>query len=105
MHNMGIPVTVVIDDFIPMVEWADQPKFGKPDAGKGLWPIILEKAISKYYGSYSTIVGGEPSKAVSAFTGAPGRYTSISQLSADSIWKRISASNDSRDLISIGTKG
>jgi hypothetical protein len=53
------------------------PKFGKPDDGKGLWPIILEKAIAKYFGSYESIVGGEPSKAVFAFTGAPGRYTPI----------------------------
>jgi len=61
MYALGIPITVVIDDYIPFHKsYPDYPKFGRPDEGKGLWPVILEKAIAKYFGFYNAIVAGQP---------------------------------------------
>lgn len=106
MFALGIPITVVVDDYIPFYKnWPTHPKFGRPDDGKGLWPVILEKAIAKYFGFYSAIVSGQPSKAVQAFTGSPGSYYSMKNFSEDFLWNLVKSTNDSRDMISVATKG
>lgn len=45
-YSLGIPVTIVVDDYIPTYSWG-LPAFGKVSDNKGLWPIILEKAFGK----------------------------------------------------------
>jgi len=46
---------VVIDDHIPTSY--DQPAFSKSKSGD-LWPILLEKAWAKLFGSYGACISG-----------------------------------------------
>ena len=73
--NLGVPVTVVIDDYIPTYSWGVAALESVSD-NKGLWPIFLEKAFGKFHGNYDATSGGQPSEAVTSMTGYPGWYDS-----------------------------
>jgi Calpain family cysteine protease len=46
-----------------------------PDGTKECWPMLIEKAYAKMYGSYPTIEGGLVDEALADLTnGAPYRY-------------------------------
>ena len=73
--NLGVPMTTVIDDYIPTYSWGDSAMEAISD-NKGMWPILLEKAFGKFHGNYNAVVGGYPSDAITTMTGFPGWYTS-----------------------------
>ena len=52
---------VIIDDFFPLSKEEGQNKwsFVKSVDGDELWPMVLEKAYAKLYGSYSFIEAGK----------------------------------------------
>ena len=72
-----MPLTTVIDDYIPTYKWGDAA-FEDISDNKGLWPILLEKAFGKFHGNYKAVVGGSPGDAITTMTGFPGWYTSNS---------------------------
>ena len=72
-----MPLTTVIDDYIPTYSWGDAALEDISDK-KGLWPILLEKAFGKFHGNYKAVVGGIPGDAITTMTGFPGWYTSNS---------------------------
>jgi hypothetical protein len=50
MFTLGVPSTIVVDDFMPFID-------GKPMSAKvvddgSLWPLVLEKALAKMRGNY-----------------------------------------------------
>ena len=54
-YVLGVRTTVVVDDIIPLNN-RGQPIFAKvSEETQALWPLILEKAIAKVHGSYSSI--------------------------------------------------
>ena len=55
--NLGVPVTTVIDDYIPTYSWGDSAMEAISD-NKGMWPILLEKAFGKFHGNYKAVEGG-----------------------------------------------
>ena len=76
-YALGLPVTVVVDDYIPFTKGTKTPIF----AGTGskavegevgsLWMLIFEKAFAKYHGNYEHIEGGNASKAVRMMNNSP----------------------------------
>ena len=54
LYSLGLPVTIVVDDFVPFAE-SGEPLYEKPTAGKALWVMILEKAFAKYNGLYGVL--------------------------------------------------
>ena len=61
LYSLGIPLTVVVDDFIPFKKYS--PAYANIADNNGLWPIILEKAFAKLHGTYHAI---EESNTISA---------------------------------------
>eukprot|EP01065_Artemidia_motanka_P048416 TRINITY_DN7789_c0_g1_i2.p1 TRINITY_DN7789_c0_g1~~TRINITY_DN7789_c0_g1_i2.p1 ORF type:complete len:851 (+),score=201.03 TRINITY_DN7789_c0_g1_i2:677-3229(+) len=61
--------TVVVDDRIPC-EGNAKPLFARAPRGHA-WPMLLEKAYAKFYGSYAAIEGGNIAEALHDLTGAP----------------------------------
>ena len=63
LYTLGVPHTVIVDDFLPLTDYGDG-KLVTQAAGKGgdgaLWGPILEKAFAKYHGNYLHTVGGSP---------------------------------------------
>eukprot|EP01022_Parablepharisma_sp_SALTPOND_P016194 TRINITY_DN2343_c0_g1_i1.p1 TRINITY_DN2343_c0_g1~~TRINITY_DN2343_c0_g1_i1.p1 ORF type:complete len:474 (-),score=52.49 TRINITY_DN2343_c0_g1_i1:2951-4372(-) len=59
---------IIIDSYFPVFEncqWAFTSSI-RPDE---IWPLVLEKAYAKFYGSYQNIVEGRIDSVLSAFTG------------------------------------
>jgi hypothetical protein len=64
MYDLGVPVSVVIDDFLPIIPAWGNNEFATVDSDKELWPILVEKAYGKLNADYASIVGGMPSDAI-----------------------------------------
>ena len=62
---------VVIDDTIPCKKWGSglRPICVKSKSGNELWMSLLEKAYSKYHGSYEAINGGQVHVGLADLTG------------------------------------
>jgi hypothetical protein len=83
----GEAVSVAVDPMVPMDQKTEQPFFasykgdlaGDRAAHNGnagylapnFWPVILEKAFAKIYGSYKAIESGFGTEVIYAITGAP----------------------------------
>ena len=71
---------VIIDDNFPLqsdTEWA----FATSENPKEIWPMVLEKAYAKLYGSYSSIQEGKVSYALSDLTGGLPEQLKICDIS------------------------
>jgi len=63
-YLLGVPHTVIIDDYLPLVSGTTagsyKTYFASISPDSALWVPILEKAFAKLYGNYAHIVGGDP---------------------------------------------
>jgi len=50
LHDMGVPISIVIDDFLPI----DTSGGVTVGSEKQMWPLLLKKAFSKLMGNYKT---------------------------------------------------
>ena len=64
----GIKQIVIVDDYIPILEFTNQPIFAQPHDNK-IWAMILEKAWAKINGGYVNINYGWVSDAFEFLTG------------------------------------
>jgi hypothetical protein len=64
---------VIVDDYVPIYE--DDFAFVKARNRKEMWPIIIEKAYAKKYGSYQAIQAGHIDQALAELTnGVPQSF-------------------------------
>ena len=73
LWNMGIPVSVVIDDYFAF-KADNTPAFAPLSPQKEIWPMLLEKAIAKSIANYDFAAVGTPNDAMFIATGAPGGF-------------------------------
>ena len=79
MWLLGMPVSVVIDDHLPLQEWNNSyTRYAQVSKDGALWGTILEKAFAKYLGMYEAIDAGHGAHGVEAMTGSP--YFSMTHL-------------------------
>ena len=69
--SLGVPVTVVVDDYFPLTS-SNYPAFAKYSPEKEIWPMLLEKAVSKLIGNYDMTTSGTPNDGMMMLTGGPG---------------------------------
>ena len=79
-YDMGVPISVVIDDWLPTYSSGAQQIFTNVHTQKELWPILIEKAFSKIHGNYYAIEGGWMIDAGNTFMGTGGEGFSTSSL-------------------------
>ena len=104
-YNLGVPVTVVLDDYVPFYNWDNAPPaYSSASDNNGLWPIILEKAFSKFHGTYHAIEAGYPSDAIEKMTGFPGWYQSLSGKTVEDLWQQLNSEFAAGSMIAAGTK-
>lgn len=82
-HHLGQFVSIVIDEFIPCHAssssvFAGEPLFARP-RGNQIWVLLIEKAIAKFWGSYTKLQGGNSGAAFRALTGESNAYLWIKQ--------------------------
>ena len=79
MYRNRKPVVITIDDNFPAKPNSKMHAYvqvgGNSDGNKEIWPLLIEKAYAKMYGSYPSIDGGLVDEALADLTnGAPCRF-------------------------------
>lgn len=64
----GEPEYIIIDDMFPAYPNSDWVFVKGGDQGDEIWPMILEKAYAKMYGTYNYIEAGKVQYALSDMT-------------------------------------
>ena len=70
MYALGVPHTIIVDDYIPMYEGGGNVFAGIPD-DKSVWGAIIEKAFAKLYGNYYHVEAGTATMAARTLIGGP----------------------------------
>ena len=72
MYALMMPVTITIDDRIPLRKGTDRTLYANIGKDKSVWGPLFEKAFAKYHGSYEALVAGNPMIALNTISGSPG---------------------------------
>lgn len=88
LWSLGVPVEVVIDDFVAM-KYDSTPAFAKLGPNNEIWPLLIEKAIAKVVANYDMTTALTPNDAMSILTGAPGDSFTSSSLTAGLIFDEL----------------
>ena len=73
VYLLGVPHTILVDDYLPLKEdfGGFKTYFAHIGHDTSLWGAILEKAFAKLHGNYQRIIGGDPRLAVRTLIGSP----------------------------------
>eukprot|EP00667_Euglena_gracilis_P003278 EG_transcript_3289 len=100
---------VVIDDWVPCSpKNPNKPLFARSRTNHP-WPVLIEKAYAKLYGSFAAIVGGNTAEALFDLTGAPVEDVNLSgveakaELAAGTFWPRLKELQASGAVLTAGT--
>lgn len=87
--NGGKEQFVIIDDFLPLYENGEDFIFTSTPSGKEMWPMLIEKAFAKLYGSYSVIEGGLVDVCLSELTnGIPETFYTEREPNTAALWNK-----------------
>lgn len=87
-YEGGKEQIVIIDDHLP-VDGGGEMIFTTSPSGFELWPMFLEKAFAKKYGSYEIIEGGLVDKCLAELTnGVPETYYTEEEDNVQDLWNR-----------------
>jgi hypothetical protein len=62
-----------------------------PSSRGGVWPVLLEKAVAKFYGTYENLVGGNTMEGMYLLTGRPVYDFATSKWSASTVYDKVAA--------------
>jgi len=103
----GRETTVAVDDTFPMDVTNHYWRlfFVSPSDGAGMWPVLLEKAWAKIFGSFKGVEGGMPIEIFRAMTQAPAyRLPPVGNgFSKDDYWAALKAATDAKHPVVAGT--
>ena len=103
MYALGMPVTVTIDDFLPLIS-TRETIYASVSRDGALWGPILEKAYAKLIGNYEALNGGLIGPGIETITGYP--YQDLhhdSRLSPDTLWDLILEHRSRNGIITGGS--
>ena len=82
--------TVVVDDYFPYNEEREEWAFSRPSLKTEIWPLIVEKAWAKIFGSYQRIEAGTAGEAMYPLTGSPHKFLLHEEFTNKNyLWDRI----------------
>ena len=106
-YTLGVPHTVIVDDFIPVTKWGTtwtHKMTVGPGTDGSMWGTVIEKAFAKYHGNFWHINAGAPQTALKTLHGAPVTYhTHTKTLTLDKLWKAIKAADAAGHMMTAGT--
>ena len=77
IYVLGVPHTVIVDDYIPLQRYLDEAPyetlFSLVGEDQSMWGVILEKAFAKFHGNYEHLTAGDPRAAARSLNGSPSR--------------------------------
>ena len=102
--------TVIVDDYIPVVDGTTKPAFSSSRNGNA-WVLLLEKAWAKLHGSYESIIAGCCSDVFNFFTPYPTKHYNTLEERKDyeeekvDLWNRMKNGHVQGHLMTCGTSG
>ena len=104
MYALGVPVTVMVDDYLPLVgSSGSRTRYSHVGQDGSLWGPIMEKAFAKFHGNYARIVAGDPVAGISTMNGGPYDRYWTSNTNKNDVWSILSSHDLEHDLMQIGT--
>ena len=102
MYALGVPVTVTIDDYLPL-ETYYETLFARVSKDGALWGPILEKAFAKFLGNYEALEGGLNGPGIRMLTGSP--YISHWHVDhdVDGLWEIIAQQKADHSMVTAGS--
>ena len=89
-YNNGKEDVIIIDDHFPFLTDEEDFAFCRSRSENELWPMILEKAYAKKFGSFTFIQGGLIDNALSDLTnGIPERHAKDDNENVQKFWDSI----------------
>jgi len=113
LYEVGEVKSLIVDDRIPASNMR-QPVFARPHTGAQgevvLWPLLLEKAFAKMYGSYGAIEAGQVHEALMDMTGGLGEVINLhgsngAGANPDNLWARLCNFKRAGHLLTAGSEG
>ena len=102
MYALGVPVTVTIDDYLP-IENDKETLFARVSKDGALWGPILEKAFAKFLGNYENLEGGLSGPGIRMMTGSPFVSYWHNKTDADSLWQILTDEKAEHSMITAGS--
>lgn len=104
-YSLGVPHTVIVDDYLPIEEWYGNyyTIFSKMGPDSALWAPILEKAFGKYHGNYGHTVGGDSRRAARTLSGGPYESFAHGNIDKDALWLELLEHDNETNLIQVNT--
>ena len=99
-YNDGQEDYVIIDDFIPLENF--NFVFAKALTNE-LWPIFIEKAYAKKFGSFQAISGGFVSIALSEFTNGIPEDIYFKDIPPTQLWEKMLAMRKEKAFLGAGS--
>jgi len=80
----GRPVIVAVDDFVPVSRRLDEPVLAALPASRAAWPMLVEKAYAKLYGSFAHLELGSVQAAMRTLFQVPVKqYFDVDEVPSD----------------------
>jgi hypothetical protein len=102
MYALMEPITVTIDDRLPFRNNSNSTLYASISPDKAVWGPLLEKAFSKYHGTYEATNGGWPDVALNTLAGAPGITIRHSGYKKGKMWRAMKAADLNKDYMTLG---
>jgi hypothetical protein len=102
MYALMEPITVTIDDRLPFRKDSNSTLYASISPDKAVWGPLLEKAFSKYHGTYEATNGGWPDVAFNTLAGAPGIEIRHAGYKRGKMWKAMMKAEVGKDYITLG---
>ena len=101
MFQLGVPITVLVDDLVPHYGSTYNTVFAKVQkvGAKATWMVIIEKAYAKLMGNYAQLIGGFTDRGVNALTGFPSYNIQIESETDESLWAKLTAHDSDSDIM------
>lgn len=105
-HALGLPTTIVVDDYLPVEKKYDgsySSKYARLGDDNSIWGAILEKAFAKFMGNYAHIESGAVSLGVHYLNGSPFSYVDNASVSKSDLWTTLVNADQANDIINAST--
>lgn len=107
-YSLGVPHTVVIDDYLPVRQLSNghyKTLFAEIGDDNSLWGAMIEKAFAKYWGNYGHIVSGSSNTAMKTLIGSPFKTIKTDQKTVDELWDWIHKYANTDHMLTAGSRG
>ena len=107
LHLLGTPITVVIDDFLPLAKNSVRDTiFASVGKDGALWGLVFEKVFAKYFGNYEMIDAGHSAIGIEVAIGSPFSTVShedINSTESETLWKRLLSKSEGAEMVTTGS--